>query len=52
MNNFISEPQVTNVESFIDNSKNQVGLHHHQIQVNEVPDFNNMMNVMKSKGML
>jgi hypothetical protein len=52
MNNFISEPQVTNVESFIDNSKNQVGLHHHQIQVNEVPDFSNMVNVMKSKGML
>jgi hypothetical protein len=52
MNNFMNEPQVTNVESFIDNNKNQVGLHHHQIQVNEVPDFSNMVNVMKSKGML
>lgn len=50
--NFIQEPQVTNVQSFIDNNKNQSGLSHHQVQVNEVPDFSAMMNTMKTKGML
>jgi hypothetical protein len=48
----MGEPVVTNVQSFIDNNKNQANLAHHQVQVNEVPDFSNMMNVMKTKGML
>jgi hypothetical protein len=51
-NQLMEEPAVTNVENFIDNNKNQQGLAHHQVQVNEVPDFSNMMNVMKTKGML
>jgi hypothetical protein len=48
----MEEPAVTNVQSFIDNNKNQANLAHHQVQVNEVPDFSAMMSTMKTKGML
>jgi hypothetical protein len=48
----MEEPAVTDVGSFINNNKNQTGLAHHQIQINEVPDFSNIMNTMKSKGII